>query len=432
MTNETNDEVTELPLLAVPRFPSHYISNQTELEAAYNALKNSDGPIAIDAERASGFKYSQRAYLVQLRASESEIFLLDPILEPELLNSKPFTEIRKLLLDREWILHAATQDLACLEEIGLRPGAIFDTELAARLTGQPKVGLGSLTESLIGVRLAKEHSAADWSTRPLPQGWLNYAALDVDVLHDLKNSIEDIVSSQNKTAWVQQEFDNLLSFAPKPQREERWRSLSGLNKITDRQVLETARQLWQAREDLAKKMDIAPGRLIPDAAIAAAAISKPKSRSELAALKTFTGRASRSYLSNWWEAIDRSYKSNELPELRQKRTEGIPNHRAWANKFPEAEKRLRLAKESLAKIAAQNFVPLENLLTPDYLRQVAFTPPENLSEKDIDAQLKALGARSWQRELTSNAIAKAFVQALQPEPNPESDARPESVEHEEL
>jgi ribonuclease D len=432
LTNEENKEVAELPLLAVPRFPAHYISNQTQLEAAFDALKNSKGPIAIDAERASGFKYSQRAYLVQLRASQSEIYLLDPVLDPELLDSKPFTQLRKLLMDREWILHAATQDLACLAEIGLRPGAIFDTELAARLTGQPKVGLGSLTESLIGVRLAKEHSAADWSTRPLPQGWLNYAALDVDVLHDLKSSIEDIVRSQNKTVWVQQEFDNLLSFAPKPQREDRWRSLSGLIKVSDRQVLEIARQLWQAREDLAKKMDIAPGRLIPDAAIAAAAIAKPKSRSELSSLRTFTGRASRSYLTNWWEAIDSSYKSNDLPELRPKRTEGIPNHRAWANKFPEADKRLRLAKESLTKIAVENFVPLENLLTPDYLRQISFTPPERLTEKEISAQLKALGARSWQRELTSQAIAKAFVLALEPEPNPVSDSPPESVEHEEL
>jgi ribonuclease D len=164
---------------------------------------HSSGSIAIDAERASGFKYSQRAYLVQLRASNTDIFLIDPVSSPEALSSKPYKELAACLKDRQWILHAATQDLSCLAEIGLNPGAIFDTELAARLAGQPRVGLGSLTENLLQFRLAKEHSAADWSTRPLPEGWLNYAALDVDVLHDLADAVESLLAEQGKASWAQ-------------------------------------------------------------------------------------------------------------------------------------------------------------------------------------------------------------------------------------
>lgn len=413
MVGEQAAEIEPIPVLEAPRVPKFLVQTEAQLEALYQSLKVTSGPVAIDAERASGFKYSQRAYLVQLRAAEREIYLLDPVATPEALVSKPFIEIRKLLLDREWILHAATQDLPCLSEIGLKPGSIFDTELAARLVGLPRVGLGSLTEALLGIKLAKEHSAADWSTRPLPDSWLNYAALDVDVLHDLRNVIEELVAQQNKISWVKEEFTHLLSFTPKPPREEKWRSLSGLNKINDRQVLEIARNLWVAREELAKKMDIAPGRLLPDSAIIAASLAKPKSRSELASLKTFTGRASRSYLTTWWSAIEQGQKSTELPELRPKKTEGIPNHRIWASKFPEADLRLRLAKSSLSEIAKDKLLPIENLLTPDYLRQIAFNPPEVLTEESVDEKLKMLGARSWQRDLTKAAIASAFVQALE-------------------
>jgi ribonuclease D len=369
---------------------------------------HSSGSIAIDAERASGFKYSQRAYLVQLRASNTDIFLIDPVSSPEALSSKPYKELAACLKDRQWILHAATQDLSCLAEIGLNPGAIFDTELAARLAGQPRVGLGSLTENLLQFRLAKEHSAADWSTRPLPDGWLNYAALDVDVLHDLADAVESLLAEQGKASWAQEEFNSLLSFKPRPQRPDKWRGISGLHKVQDRSSLEIARRLWLAREGLAQRMDIAPGRLIPDSSILVAATQKPKTRPELASMKTFSGRASRSYLDHWWDAIQSAAKASELPSLKPEKTEALPNHRNWVNKFPEADRRLRLAKAALVELSEKNTVPLENLLTPEILRQLSFTPPAELNLNSISQKMIELGARSWQTKLTSAAVVEAF------------------------
>jgi ribonuclease D len=369
---------------------------------------HSSGSIAIDAERASGFKYSQRAYLVQLRASNTDIFLIDPVSSPEALSSKPYKELAACLKDRQWILHAATQDLSCLAEIGLNPGAIFDTELAARLAGQPRVGLGSLTENLLQFRLAKEHSAADWSTRPLPEGWLNYAALDVDVLHDLADAVESLLAEQGKASWAQEEFNSLLSFKPRPQRPDKWRGISGLHKVQDRSSLEIARRLWLAREELAQRMDIAPGRLIPDSSILVAATQKPKTRPELASMKTFSGRASRSYLDHWWDAIQSAAKASELPSLKPEKTEALPNHRNWVNKFPEADRRLRLAKAALVELSEKNTVPLENLLTPEILRQLSFTPPAELNLNSISQKMIELGARSWQTKLTSAAVVEAF------------------------
>ena len=427
-----DQEIPELPLLQEPRAKSHLVTDLNQLEQVVAELGASKGSIAIDAERASGFKYSQRAYLIQLRGVGTEIFLIDPVSDPEVISSKPFQQLSELLKDREWILHAATQDLPCLNEIGLYPGAIFDTELAGRLAGQPRVGLGSLTESLLKYRLAKEHSAADWSTRPLPESWLTYAALDVDVLHELAGAVSLLLQEQNKSSWAAEEFAALMSFRPKPQKIDRWRSITGLQKVQDRLSLEIARQIWTARELLAKKMDVAPGRLIPDSSILVAATEKPRSRPELAAMKSFSGRASRSYLDLWWDAVQAANKATELPALKPERTDAIPNHRNWITKFPEADRRLKLAKAALIEISEKNLVPLENLLTPEILRQVSFSPPEPLSQQLLASKLAELGARNWQVEQTSKAIEQAFTLAAKaPALTPETDL-PASPEHEEL
>jgi ribonuclease D len=409
-----SEATVELPLLTKPRAKVHYLSTENQLEQAVMELKAAKGQIAIDAERASGFKYSQRAYLVQLKAAGSEIFLIDPVSVPETTESKQFRELSAVLADRQWILHAATQDLSCLAEIGLTPGAIFDTELAARLAGQPRVGLGSLTESLLQFRLAKEHSAADWSTRPLPESWLTYAALDVDVLHELSDAVNGLLLQQQKISWAEQEFDALLRFKPKPQKPERWRGVSGVHKITDRLSLEIVRQLWLAREQLGQKMDVAPGRLIPDPSILAVALEKPRTKPELSSMKNFTGRASRSYIGTWWDALQHAYRATDLPAIRPEKTDSIPNHRNWASKFPDADKRYRNAKQALADLAEKNKLPLENLLSPDILRQLCFTPPSEPSTAKIARRLQELGARSWQVELTAKLLEASFIQQSEP------------------
>ena len=409
-------DTPSLPLekLAAPRTKYHLIENSQDLAAALELLLKTQGPIAVDAERASGFKYSQRAYLVQLKTEDSDIFLIDPTSDSSLVDSKEFSELRKFLGDREWILHAATQDIPCLQELGLHPKAIFDTELAGRLTGQPRVGLGSLVESLLATSLAKEHSAADWSTRPLPESWLNYAALDVELLHELRASLAVLLEEQGKSDWASQEFDNLLSFKQKPAKQDRWRGISGLSKVSDQLSLEIARQLWLAREELAIKMDVSPGRLVPDAAILAVAVTKPRTRPELASLRSFTGRASRSYLDLWWEALQSALKATVLPTIRAEKTEGIPNHRNWAAKYPEADRRLRHAKNALTKISESSNLPLENLLTPDYLRQICFVPPESSTLENVRQALLGFGARAWQVDLTAEAILDSITRLDEP------------------
>lgn len=409
-TAQAETVAAPLPLRAKPNNKSVVlVTDQAGLDLAVDELRANSGAFALDAERASGFKYSSRAYLVQVQRGNSPIYLIDA---PAIAGDgelEPFTGLAEVAASDVWILHAATQDLGCLAALGLRPSALFDTELGGRLAGFPRVGLGSMTESLLGFRLAKEHSAVDWSQRPMHADWLTYAALDVDVLHELHAAVAAALVDSGKAEYARQEFGHLLSFAPKPPKADRWRGMTGLFEVKDQQKLAVARSLWSAREALAMKMDVSPGRLIPDSSIIAVTKATPRSRSELAGRKDFNGRASRTYLDTWWKAIEEGLGDRDLPPLRMPAT-GIPNHRNWANKFPEAEARLNALKPVVEKCRDELQMPLENVLTPDFMRQLAWEPPQERTAESIGAFLKGLGARTWQVDQVAEGFAAAIAE----------------------
>jgi ribonuclease D len=381
--------------------------------AAVAAIAAGTGPIAIDAERASGYRYSQRAYLIQVFRRGAGTFLFDP---PAV---GAFAELNEVIAGEEWILHAASQDLTCLREVGLDPRRLFDTELAARLAGLPRVGLGAVVEDLLGIHLAKEHSAADWSTRPLPQSWLVYAALDVELLVDLREALAEVLERDGKADIAAQEFDSVLARDFVIVRTEPWRRLSGVHAIRGARNLAVARELWQSRDSYAREIDIAPGRLVPDSALVAAARILPETKRDLAAIKEFTGRASRTQIDRWWNAIQSGLATTDLPVLRPP-GETVPPPRVWADKSPEADRRLKAARAAVTEIATAMSIPVENVLTPELLRRIAWTPPEEVDGGSIRSALESLGARAWQVNATAQVIADAFVEASQtPEEPPE-------------
>lgn len=381
------------------------ISDAEEFRAACAVLAAGTGPVAVDVERASGFRYSQRAYLVQVFRREAGVFLFDP---PAIGD---FAPLQEAIGDVEWVLHAASQDLPSLRELRLEPPVIFDTELASRLLGHERVGLGAVVEDTLGITLKKEHSAADWSTRPLPDSWLEYAALDVLHLIDVRDVLVLELEEQNKTEYAAQEFAATLARAPKPPREDPWRRLSGLHQVRGARNLAVARSLWQAREAYAQDQDVSPGRLVPDRSLVAAVMANPPSKQALAGIKEFQGRASRTQLDRWWQAIVDGRASEELPRERVP-SDTLPPPRAWADRNPEADARLKAARPVVEAIAEELGMPTENLLTPEYLRRVAWDLPGETAEEIGDA-LAALGARPWQIEQTAQKIAAAFVEAAQ-------------------
>ena len=409
-----SDSASEAVDLKSPRVQVNLVETPEQLQAAVADLAGVQGAFAVDAERASGFRYGQRAYLVQVYRPGTQIHLIDVGALAPTLPTDSLDELAALLRADEWILHAATQDLGCLAELGLTPVRLFDTELAGRLAGLERVGLGSMAEALLGLKLAKEHSAVDWSQRPMHDDWLTYAALDVDVLPQLRAEIEALLVEQNKLEWALEEFEALLSFKPKPPKQDKWRGLSGLHEVKDTRKLAIARELWSARETLAQKIDTAPGRLIPDSSIIAVVKTTPRSKSELAGFRAFAGRASRTYLDTWWKAIETGVSTLDLPALKLPAT-GIPNHRIWAAKFPEANARLKASRDAVSAIATENGLPTENLVSPDFVRQLCWAPPAELTELEVTQALLSVGARAWQCKL----IASALCSALAAEPNAE-------------
>ena len=390
------------------------ISDPAEFAEACLALAAGEGPVAVDVERASGFRYSQRAYLVQVFRRGAGVFLFDP---PALGD---FSPLQEAIGSVEWVFHAASQDLPSLRELELEPPSIFDTELAARLLGHERVGLAAVVEQALGITLAKEHSAADWSTRPLPDSWLDYAALDVLHLIDVRDILVAELEEQGKTEFAAEEFAATLTRRPKPARDDPWRRLSGLHRVRGARNLAVARELWLAREKYAQEQDVSPGRLVPDRSLLAAVLANPESKQALAAVSEFHGRASRSQLDRWWQAIVQGREAQDLPRERVP-SDTLPPPRAWVDRNPEADARLKAARPIVEAVATELGMPTENLLTPDYLRRVAWDAPGTTPEEIGDA-LAALGARPWQIEHTAQKIAAAFVEAAQASDNADAPA----------
>ncbi|GGJ77990.1 3'-5' exonuclease [Pilimelia anulata] len=363
------------------------------------------GPVALDAERASGYRYSQRAYLVQLRREGAGTALIDPMGVPDLAG------LDAAIADAEWVLHAASQDLPCLADLGLRPRRLFDTELAARIAGLERVGLASLTENLLGYSLEKHHSAADWSTRPLPESWLVYAALDVELLVDLRDALAENLREQGKQEWAAEEFAAVVRWGgqpPKP-RVEQWRRTSGVHRLRGPRAQARVRAMWTARDDLARRRDTAPGRVLPDAALVAAAEADPADERALLAIPGFNGRATRRLAKVWLDALAeaRALPDSALPG--PPTNDGPPPPHRWAERDPAAAARLARCRQAITTTATALNLPPENLTSPDSIRRLAWTPPGEITRDTVAAELRGLGAREWQVKLVAADLAVALA-----------------------
>ncbi|MGV9482062.1 HRDC domain-containing protein [Gordonia aichiensis] len=407
---EVDAEPVVEPLLSPADGVPPVLSRAADFSAAAERLAAGSGPIAVDTERASGYRYSQRAYLIQLRRAGAGSFLLDPISEPEAL-----APVIEALDGPEWVLHAADQDLPCLRELGFHCETVFDTELAGRLLGEPKVNLAAMVATHLGLGLQKGHGAADWSRRPLPDDWLNYAALDVEVLVELRDAVQAALIEAGKDEWARQEFQHVLDRPAPPPRIDRWRKTANVHTVKNGRSLAAVRELWSAREELAQRRDVAPGRILPDSAIVTAANAMPTSVAELTRLPVFGGPRQRRQSGIWFGAIERArtLPDSQLPSKRGP-TVGLPPISRWEQRDPEAAARIARIRPVVKEIAESNTVPVENLLAPDLVRQLAWDGVASPATPDVvDAYLAAGGARPWQRELTDVALAEALTAAAE-------------------
>ncbi|WP_241384393.1 ribonuclease D [Rhodococcus sp. CH91] len=413
MSAPQNDEnasehVTTVPLLEPREGIPEVVTTPQGVADAAARLAGGHGPLAVDAERASGYRYSARAYLVQLRRDGAGTVLLDPIPTRDALG--PLADV---INDLEWVLHSADQDLPGLAELGLRPARLYDTELAGRLAGFPRVGLAALVAETLGLELRKGHGAADWSTRPLPESWLNYAALDVEPLVELREAMARELERQNKTEWAAQEFEHIRLAGPPAPKAERWRRTAKIHVLKDRRRLAIVRELWTTRDQIAARRDIAPGRILPDSAIIAAAEANPTGLDQLRALPVFGGPRQRRSSRAWLDAIERAraLPEDRLPPVTPPLT-GPPPAGRWARHHPEEAARLAAARAELTALSEEVSVPVENLVSPDLVRRLCWdwdVSPGTDVEEYIDGRFAEGGARPWQRALTVPRLAKALT-----------------------
>jgi ribonuclease D len=402
-------EPRAVPLLEPREGLPPLIVTADALADAIRRLGGGQGPVAVDAERASGFRYGHRAFLVQLRRRGAGTVLIDPVACPDL------SALDEALADAEAVIHAASQDLPCLADLGYRPRLLFDTELAGRLLGYPRVGLGTLVEAVLALSLEKSHSAADWSTRPLPEEWLRYAALDVEVLVELRDALAAQLAEQGKAEWARQEFAAVLSAGPAPPRSDPWRRTSGIHRVRSRRGLAIVRELWLERDRIARRRDLSPTRVLTDAAIIEAARSLPAESARLTSIAGFSGRGARRHASEWQRAVDRARAQPEraLPAVSARPGDGPPPAHRWPERDPEAATRLTAVRAVVAALADEHHLPAENLLPPDAVRRLAWQPPDPASAEAVGTGLAVHGARPWQVELTSLPIAKALLRIVE-------------------
>jgi len=402
--DQAESESSSIPLLEPRGGVPAPLMTADEVAAYASRLAAGTGPVAVDAERASGYRYGQRAYLVQIRREGVGTALVDPIAVPDL------SPIGEAIADAEWVLHAASQDLTCLAEVGMAPRLLFDTELGARLAGFERVGLGALVEELLGLRLEKGHSAADWSSRPLPRNWLVYAALDVEILIELRHKVRDRLIKTGKLAWAEEEFRALLATPVPAARVDPWRRTSGMHSLRSPRQLAALRALWLARDDVARRRDVAPGRILHDKAMVAGVLADPGSPEALIALPIFRGKANRKLMRTWFGALRqaRALPDSDLPPLNLPGN-GPPPPNRWAEREPAAAARLLAARQVMAGLVEAHDVPTENLLSPDVLRRLAWEPPKPLTEDAVSHRLREGGAREWQITLCAGWLTTAMA-----------------------
>lgn len=421
----------ELPLCERPATPvGPPASDPLTLQAAMAVLRQGTGPIALDTERASGFRYDQRAYLLQFRRTGAGTHLVDPLLfQP---NPRPYDAdapttptgtlaaaiCAEVLAEAEWVLHAARQDLPCLVQLGLVPVRLFDTELAARLLNRPRVGLLHLVAAEFGLRLAKEHSAADWSTRPLPAEWLDYAALDVEFLLPLRDILMSQLQEQGRWTWAMEEFTAIIEEAhqlartgPPPPPADAWRRTGGIHRVRSARGMAMVRELWQTRDRIAQTLDLAPHRVLPDSAIITAAIDPPARPGDLAGIPGFATRRARAHLTNWAGAIAnaQALPDERLPRRQYEESADPPPARLWRERDPVAAARLARVRAAVAAHAGHIGLPAENLISPESLRRICWPPiPQPADEPTIRDALRRCGARTWQCDLVTEVIARSL------------------------
>ena len=403
---------------------------------ACDALASADGSLAADAERASGYRYGHEDWLVQFKREGAGIILFDPIALGEA--GADWADFNRAVGDATWILHDSMMDLPGFGDLGMKPQRLFDTEIAARLLGMHRFGLAAVIEHYLGVTLAKEHSAADWSYRPLPRDWRNYAALDVELLIELETLMRRDLCDHGKDEWAEEEFAHALEagLAPRPPHPVPWLRVSRINQLgRDRRGLAIVKELWEERDRLARQYDIAPSLLLADSSIMEAAFKKPRNVRDFRAIRCLNERVRMHTGSEqdkmferyapiqrevkprvWKDAIQRALalKPSELPTMPNVsvdqnggETNAPRSMRLWQDRHPDRYQRLQRVRKVINQIGEDTRTPAEIIIKPQIIRNLCWL--DDPAKVDVALFLEEQGARAWQVKLLAASVSRVIM-----------------------
>lgn len=330
--------------------------------------------VGVDVERADWDRYWRAAALIQVGGG-GRVVVVDPL---ALDNLAP---LQRFLGGRTTVLHAMENDLAPIASLGVVPTAIEDTAIAAALLGLP-TGLEHLLGELLGVELPGDKAAmqrADWEKRPLSEEMLRYAAGDVADLPALWDELARLLDERDRTDWYRQELEAAIALPSAHDRRD-WTRTKGAGRL-DPPARARLRVLWDAREELARDTDTAPGRIAQDKLLVDLAVKPPASAGELGR-RGMRRQAVRDYGARLLAALREGGASTAEPAGHTRPV--TDNDRALADK-------LRVLRADHARrlgIDPGILCPNRTLMTA-----VLADPPDPVTLRSV------LGLRPWQWEI---------------------------------
>jgi ribonuclease D len=286
------------------------------------------------------------------------------------------------------IMHGADYDLRVLDrDFGLKVRGLFDTMLAARLTGETAFGLAALLEKHFGLILDKKFQRADWSLRPLPEEMKFYAAMDTRHLADLAELLQKELDRLGRSAWAREEFRRLEEVRwREPSLEDAFRRVKGSGSL-DRRGLAVLRELVAFREKAARRSGRPPFKVFGNELLLSIARAMPRSERELAAVPKLPASWSRGRrLGQLWRAFASAL---EVPE------QLLPKKNRLRSRRPDKKFEKQLARLSRGRdcLAAELGIESSLLASRTVLSEVLSNIKCGKSPEDVS------GLRAWQGEL---------------------------------
>jgi ribonuclease D len=373
-----------------PHPPVNLIKSQAELEHLFQRLKG-EPLLAVDTEAASFHRFHDRVYLLQL-SSRHETAVVDPLAVTSLA---PLAEV---LADPgvEIVFHDADYDLRLLNlEYGFGISNLFDTRIAAQLLNEPGVGLAALLEKYFGVKLDKRYQRADWSARPLSPEMLEYAAADTHHLPALRDLLREQLRERGRLEWAEEEFALVtrVRWSPPDADEPAYLRLKGAKALPGR-ALAVLRELFEWRDQLARRTDKAAFRILNNEPMLAMAKAPPVDLAELKAVRGIGGEQAERRGREILAAVQRGLAVPEADLPRVERPPRRPADLAY-------EARLERLKAARNLLAGQYEVAPGVLCPNGTLEAIARVNPASVEELAKVPEL-----RRWQlREIGRGLLA---------------------------